>query len=161
MPSLAGSFLVSAPKLLAPAFRRSVVLILRHDLRGAWGLVTNRPATENKGLPFVVYGGGPCPAQGLLLLHGHPDWTSSKTVAPGIFVGDFGCLKKATDSPDADYRFRAFTGCACWDAGQLESEVAGGAWTVVPASGGLLFDTSPADLWDVLRPPKLPVAYSN
>lgn len=127
------------------------------------GLVTNRPATDNKGLPFIVYAGGPCPAQGLLLLHGHPDWAgpSSPKVAPGIFVGDFDCLKKVSDSARSDYRFRAFTGCACWDTGQLESEVAGAAWTVVPASGELLFEIATADLWNVLRPPKLPVAGPN
>ena len=55
-------------------------------------------------------------------------------MAPGIFVGDFGCLKKVTDSPDADYRFRAFTGCACWE---IQAKV---PW---PATGGDQGDGSP------------------
>jgi putative transcriptional regulator len=164
MTSLAGSFLIASPKVIAPAFHRSVVLLLRHDAQGAFGLVVNRPGTDRKGLPFVVFNGGPCEAQGLLLLHGHPEWQEAfpgTVVTPEIFVGDFACLKKVSDAPEAGYRFRAFIGFAGWGAGQLESEVADCAWTVAPATGELMFDSPVEELWSVLRPPKLPVPGRN
>lgn len=39
---LTGQLLVAAPKLVDPAFRKTVVLVLRHDRGGALGLVINR-----------------------------------------------------------------------------------------------------------------------
>jgi putative transcriptional regulator len=164
MPSYAGSFLVASPKVIAPPFHQSVVLLLRHDTQGAFGLIVNRAGTDRKGLPFVVFSGGPCEAQGLLLLHGHPDWHEAfpgTVAAPGIFLGDFACLKKVSEAPEAGYRFRAFVGYSCWGAGQLEAELAGAAWTVVPANSELLFDTPVEELWTVLRPPKLPAPGRN
>jgi putative transcriptional regulator len=127
MPSHAGSFLVASPKVIVPAFHQSVVLLLRHDTQGALGLIVNQPGTDRKGLPFVVFSGGPCEAQGLLLLHGHPGWHDAflgTVAAPGIFLGD---LKKVSEAPEAGYRFRAFVYYSCRVAGPLDSELAGGA----------------------------------
>src|SRR5438067_961646 len=103
MSSLAGSFLVARPVLKDPSFRQTVVLLLQHGAAGAFGLVVNRQATV-EGLPFPVFVGGPCEAQGLLMLHGHADWVEETAdepkpeVAPGIFVGDAGSLSRATQS---------------------------------------------------------------
>jgi hypothetical protein len=104
MPSHAGSFLVASPKVIAPPFHQSVVLLLRHDTQGAFGLIVSQPGTDRKGLPFVVFSGGLCEAQGLLLLHGQPEWHEAfpgTVAAPGIFLGDFACLKKVTEAPEA------------------------------------------------------------
>src|SRR3712207_6054402 len=43
MGSLAGHFLVASPHLGDPNFFRSVVLVIRHDEEGAFGVVLNRP----------------------------------------------------------------------------------------------------------------------
>ncbi len=157
-----GSFLVARSVLQDPNFRQSVVLLLQHGAEGAFGLVVNRPAPV-KGAPFPVFSGGPCPAQGLLMLHGHDDWLDmtpeqkGNHLAPGIFIGNAECLKHASDSEsDEGLRFRVFSGYAGWGPGQLERELIAGAWSVVPANGQLLFDTPPEDLWDKLAPPRLP-----
>jgi putative transcriptional regulator len=167
--SLAGSFLVARPVLKDPNFARSVVLLLAHSADGAFGLVVNRPVPEPiEGLPFPVYLGGPCPAPGLLLLHGHPEWRTAdpdlppepapaEEVAPGVFVGDVACLERAREAGSgAGLRLRVFNGYAGWASDQLEGEIAVGAWVVVPASGDLLFDTPAEDLWDRLVPPPIP-----
>jgi putative transcriptional regulator len=164
--SLAGSFLVARPVLHDPNFAHSVVLLLAHSDEGAFGLVVNRPVPEPvEGLPLPVFFGGPCPAPGLLMLHGRPDWhepdpdTEGDTgeVAPGIFVGDAACLERAREAADeGPPRFRVFSGYAGWSGGQLEGELAAGAWAVVPARGPLLFDTPVEELWDRLVPPSLP-----
>src|SRR4029079_19421480 len=44
MDSLAGKLLVSAPSLLDPNFRRTVVMMTHHDEEGAMGLVLSRPS---------------------------------------------------------------------------------------------------------------------
>jgi putative AlgH/UPF0301 family transcriptional regulator len=75
--SLAGSFLIARPILKDPNFAETVVLVLNHDEDGALGLVVNRVA-EEEALPFPVFGGGPCPAPGFFMIHGHAEWTTSK-----------------------------------------------------------------------------------
>ena len=79
MTSLAGKFLVAKPILQDPNFAQTVVLILRHNGEGAFGLVVNRPA-ESEGVPFPVYVGGPCPASGLIIGYGKKRGLRSKIV---------------------------------------------------------------------------------
>jgi putative transcriptional regulator len=164
--SLAGSFLVARSVLQDENFAQTVVLLLAHSTDGAFGLVVNRPAPEPvEGLSVPVFFGGPCPAPGLLLLHGHADWQTDpnteeadqQEVAPGIFVGNAACLERASEpSAGEPLRLRVFSGYAGWAGGQLEGEIAAGAWAVVPAAGQLLFDTPVEELWDRLAPPSLP-----
>lgn len=161
MPPLAGSFLVARPALQDENFRKTVVLILQHGKGGAFGLVINRTA-DIEGLPFPVFNGGPCGAQGLLMLHGQADWiegdddADSKVIAPGIFLGNSSCLKRVKTEGEQPSRFRMFAGYAGWGPGQLESELVSGAWAIVPANGEVLFDTPLDDLWAQLLPPAIP-----
>jgi len=200
--SLAGSFLVAQSSLNDPNFMQTVVLILAHTEGGAFGLVVNRPAKKD-GLPFPVFEGGPCPAPGLFMLHGHPDWVDAadedsdleaevdeeddeddeddeqvdeddqeepeqpqREVAPGIFLADPACLKRATQpdddgEPDDTIRFRAYQGYAGWGPGQLEHELDAGAWQVTPADSNILFETPVEALWRLLAPPRLPRPSAN
>jgi putative transcriptional regulator len=164
--SLAGSFLVAQPSLIDPNFRQTVVLILAHSDEGAFGLIVNRPVPK-PALPFPVFHGGPCPAPGLFMLHGHRDWLddspepeedgAQREVAPGIFLGDASCLKRAQQAADSDsLHFRAFQGYAGWGPGQLEAEMHGGAWLTTPADSDALFATPADALWRLLAPPRLP-----
>jgi putative transcriptional regulator len=164
--TLAGSFLVARTVLQDPNFAQSVVLILAHNSDGAFGLVVNRPAPA-VGLPFPLFLGGPCPAPGLIMLHGHAEWAAGTgegelkgvkpEIAPGVFMGDAACLEKAGQLIDDDVRrCRVFNGYAGWGSDQLERELAGGAWAVVRANGEVLFDTPAEELWDRLMPPAIP-----
>jgi putative transcriptional regulator len=160
--SLVGSFLVARPVLHDPSFRRTVVLLLQHGSEGAFGLVVNRPKAVT-GLPFPLYIGGPCEAEGLIMLHGHADWLGEEddveenTVAPGVFLGDAGCLERASEPPPGGaFRFRVFKGYSGWGPNQLEGELAAGAWAILPLTDALLFDTPVEELWDRLAPPPIP-----
>jgi putative transcriptional regulator len=164
--SLAGSFLIAQHTLRDPNFAHTVVLLLAHGEEGAFGLVVNRPA-QAEGLPWPVFDGGPCPSPGLLMLHGHAGWASAgdapdgenvvREAGQGIFVGDAACLERASEEKEGEAaRFRVFTGYAGWGPGQLEDELASGAWGVTPATGDLLFDTPADELWDRLAPPRIP-----
>ena len=164
--SLAGSFLIARPVLKDPNFAEAVVLVLNHDEDGALGLVVNRPM-KAKDLPFPVFRGGPCPAPGFFMLHGHAEWVTSKPalsgeggqkeIAPGIFVGDESSAEQANgDAAPEPLKLRIFRGYAGWGPGQLESELASGAWGVVAASGDVIFNTPVDELWDRLSPPRIP-----
>lgn len=161
--SYAGCFLIAKPILQDPNFKRTVVFLLAHNAEGAFGLVVNRPA-EAKGLPWPVYVGGPCPSPGLIMLHGHAEWAEDDEaaekehqLAPGIFSGDAACLDRVTQTEEGEQlRFRVFSGYAGWGGGQLEGELATGAWSVATANGSILFDTPVEELWDRLAPPRIP-----
>ena len=167
MTSLAGSFLVASPMLEDPNFARAVVLLLQHGPDGAFGLVVNRPA-HIEGVPLPLFAGGPCPVEGVLMVHGHAEWAQpapdqpKAQIAPGIFVGDASCLSRISDAqPGQPLRFRIFRGYAGWGPEQLEGELEAGAWRVVPASGQLLFGTPPEELWGRLMPPRIPESSLN
>jgi putative transcriptional regulator len=161
--SYAGCFLIAKPILQDPNFKRTIVFLLAHNAEGAFGLVVNRPA-EAKGLPWPVFVGGPCPSPGLIMLHGHAEWTEEDEntdkehqLAPGIFSGDAACLDRVTQTDEGEScRFRVFSGYAGWGGGQLEGELVAGAWSVAPANGSILFDTPVEELWDRLAPPRIP-----
>jgi putative transcriptional regulator len=164
--SHAGSFLIARPILKDPNFAQTVVLLLAHSTEGAFGVVVNRPLQAEE-LPFPLFDGGPCPSPGVVILHGHPDWVEATDdaeapspkpeVAPGIFVGDEACLNRAAHpGPSQELRCRVFRGFAGWGSGQLEQEIASGAWALAPATGQQLFDTPVDDLWVGLLPPAIP-----
>ena len=169
--SLAGSFLVAQSSLADPNFLQSVVLILVHNDGGAFGLVVNRPA-HKPNLPFPVFKGGPCPAPGLVVLHGHSDWVDDteetngkcgqREVAPGIFLGDPSCLQRACNAEEGNtVRCRAYQGYAGWGPGQLEGELSEGAWLITPAESDVLFETPVDVLWRLLAPPRIPRPSAN
>jgi putative transcriptional regulator len=165
MPSLAGSFLVAKPILRDPFFTQTVVLLLQHTGEGAFGLVVNREASA-EGLPFPVHVGGPCPSEGLLMLHGHEDWLDdeeeTEPVAPGIFLGDNSCMSHISNAEDDEkLRYRLFAGYAGWGPDQLERELVSGAWVVVAATGEMLFDTPFEELWDRLSASSIPRPSAN
>lgn len=162
MPSYAGKFLIARAALQEASFRQTVVLLLQHSSQGAFGLVVNR-AVKVEGLPFPVFAGGPCESEGLLMLHGHADWVEEpaeqppREVAPGVFLGDASCLNRIHEGPAGpELRYRMFSGYAGWGPGQLEGELAAGAWAIAPATGQLLFDVPAEDLWYRLVPPTIP-----
>src|SRR5260221_443205 len=45
--SLAGQLLIASPSMADPRFERTVILMVRHDKNGAFGIVVNRPIGEH------------------------------------------------------------------------------------------------------------------
>jgi len=166
MSSLAGSFLVARPSLDDGFFGRTVVLMLQHGGDGAFGLVLNRVA-NSKDFPFAVHVGGPCKFNGFILLHGQEEWVEeserpSAQICPGVFLGDADCFKRIVDPPPGhDWRFRVFTGYSGWGPGQLEGELAQGAWSIVGAQCKHVFDTKLEELWLRLVPSSIPTPSLN
>lgn len=169
MPFHAGSFLVARPTLKDPFFGKTVVLLLQHQAEGAFGLIINRPlpVEDLSSTPLKLYLGGPCDADGLLLLHGHRDWLADPDhpgpteVAPGIFLGDSSVAERITENPDEPLRYRVFKNYSGWGPGQLESELASGVWAIVPANGELLFDTPVEAIWAAAMPSLIPPFSQN
>lgn len=155
MTSLQGCFLMAAPDLIDPNFYRTVVLLVQHDEGGAFGLVLNRPTRKTIREIWTELGRGECAYDGPLYLGGpvtgplialHDDRERADgEVLPGVYVT---ANKDVIDSLIADppERMRVFSCYSGWAANQLESELAEGAWIVVPATSELIF-LEEEDLW--------------
>lgn len=171
--SLAPGFLIASPPLGDPNFDRTVVLLAIHGEGGALGFVVNRtaPLTLGELLSFAGYGGeksadlspvfvgGPVqPSSGWIL---GLDLEVSAT-AEVIPVGDRLQITSSRDAFDAlarDVKGRAageqvtkkrlvMLGYSGWAPGQLEGEIAAGAWLPVPLDEGILFDVAVEERWE-------------
>jgi putative transcriptional regulator len=161
-----GLLLVAAPTLLDPNFVDTVVLLLDADEDGAIGVVLNRPTPvpveevlDDWGAvvaePEVLFQGGPVSTEGALAVALLEDGAAVPDTGFRAVAGRFGLVDLDTPVDALAGRIaalRIFAGYAGWGAGQLEEEVAEGAWYVVPSEAGDLCREDPSDLWrDVLR----------
>jgi putative transcriptional regulator len=160
--SLAPSLLVALPDLADPNFRRTVVLLVHHDEDGTVGLVLNRKTdlsaedlcgtldVEWSGDPeLVVNWGGPVqPNTGWVVAGGDelgalPE--STRCTDELYFAGSLDALRIVAER--VPERLRLFLGYAGWGPGQLEGEIAAGAWVVAPLSLESVFEVAEEDLW--------------
>lgn len=166
----AGRLLVATPLLGDPNFRRSVVLVVEHEIaEGTLGIVLNRPTqipvgqvleqwTEVATEPSVVFRGGPVAqesALALALVPGTDEPIGWRALDGAPALARLGLLD--LDTPPrllapAINEMRVYAGYAGWSPGQLESEIGEGAWLVVGAEPSDVFAAEPEDLWrTVLR----------
>jgi putative transcriptional regulator len=154
--SLRGHLLVASPDLTDPNFHRSVILMIDHDDQGALGLVLNRPLKktigeiwhqihdgEKLGSKAPVHWGGPV-AGPLVAVH-QLEECAEVEIIPGIyFTTDK--IRVGQAIKQAAKKLRFYVGCAGWSAGQLEEEIAEGAWGILPARSIHVVE-SPENLW--------------
>jgi len=160
--SLRGQLLVAGPALVDPNFRRTVVLLGEHGDEGAMGVVLNRastarvadavpPLAELTGPEEPVYLGGPVQPEAVLVLADFADAEQAEMVvveSVGFLPGEIA----AADALGELRGVRVFAGYAGWGPGQLEDELADGAWIVLAARSADVFTTAPETLWrEVLR----------
>jgi putative transcriptional regulator len=162
--SLKGKLLVAAPMMHEPTFARTVISVLEHGDEGALGVVINRPGeasldevvppvAELASRPAVLFSGGPVEPQAAIALGvvgmGAAQEGWRPVVHPVVTVDlDVDPTLLATTLRE----LRVFAGYAGWTAGQLESEIAHGAWYVVESLPLDAFDAAPDRLWSaVLR----------
>lgn len=147
---------------------------------GTLGVVINRPTRTPVGAvladwhdlmtsPSVLHEGGPVQRDGALCLGqlrpglapGFPYGEGREYLGEGgprpvrPTSGDVGLVDLDADTalvaPQVS-ALRVFAGHSGWEPGQLEDEVAEGAWFVVPSQPSDLFSTEPETLWrTVLR----------
>ncbi len=155
-----GALLLAGELLEDPNFRNTIVLVCRHDAEGAYGLVLNRPSHMPLREIFEispqdpeaaerrrVYIGGPVRPEELQVLElGGEAVPEAVTLAPGVNVGGRWDSLEAILSR-GEPSLRLFLGYAGWGPGQLEDEIAEGAWEVRrPKDLGRLLET-PDEEW--------------
>jgi putative transcriptional regulator len=163
MDGLKGRLLVAAPVLGDENFDRTVVLLLEHNDEGALGVVLNRPSGLEVSDPLpewsayalepeVVFIGGPVSRSSVIALARFDG--DAPAAAWEQVLGSVGVVDLSHDPVligGSLGAVRVFAGYAGWGPGQMESEIAEGAWYVVAADPGDVFTDSPTELWrDVL-----------
>jgi putative transcriptional regulator len=162
--SLAGQLLIAAPTMGDPRFFHAVVLVVRHDEDGAFGIVINRPVGERSIAMLLeasgdsdpdvegsvrVFAGGPVQPELGFVVHsaeyrraetldvdGHVAMTASRQV-----LRDIGHQRGPEKSLFA-------LGYAGWGPGQLDGELARQEWFTAPEEPKLIFDDDRENLWD-------------
>jgi putative transcriptional regulator len=160
--SLAGKLLVATPAIQGSCFDRAVVYMCAHDHEGAMGVIINYPVAtvqldeilkqlEIKTPEIIpelpIHFGGPVETYRGFVLHTGEAAQDSIFAKDGIVVSaSVNILQKIADGqgPKQGYLMLGYSG---WAAGQLESEIEGGSWIVVPASKELVFATSNDTKW--------------
>jgi len=166
---LTGYFLISEIGLMDPNFYRSVVLMITHDDKGAFGLVVNRPSKLTLGdlvegmgkspaASIPVYVGGPLQQDFLFVLHtefaaGSSGDNEKRPVEGVVFepmtqsAVDY-LKEKWSSLPDGKRpTVRLYAGYSGWGPGQLEGELQSEAWVVLPATQEIIFHPNPAEGW--------------
>ncbi len=168
--SAKGKFLVATPDMPDPRFARTVIYMVDHSPEGAFGLIVNRVGTRRTlaallaslGLapppdmpeaatrdPIDLHIGGPVQPESGFVLHSD-DHQRAQTRALGgglaitmdpTILGDMAAGKGPRHSI-------VCLGYAGWSPGQLDREIAGKGWVVVPADPALIFDADHGSKWE-------------
>jgi len=165
--NLTNQLLIATPDMQDERFYRAVILICEHNEHGALGININLPSdvqfdeileslqiNEN---PFselnqLIYEGGPVNTQCGFILHqpgkpGELEFESSIQVSDSINLTTSKDIIRSIANNHFNLDWLMALGCATWDAGQLEQEVADHAWLITAVNDDLVFNHQ-TDRWD-------------
>ncbi len=165
--SHAGELLVADESMPDGRFSQSVILMIRHDEEGAFGVMINKPKAVDSRVPLWallgdrddkgdgydrevdLFFGGPVDLRRLVVVHDDGYGTEGT-----IRLGD-GLAVTLTSAPLHDLaqgrgpaRHVMALGYAGWAPGQLEFEISRGSWHWVPAEAGFVFGADSAKKWE-------------
>lgn len=159
--NLTNQLLIAQPGMPDERFTQAVILICEHNEHGAMGIRINQPSDidfaeillgldlDDGGLVHnqPVYEGGPVNAEcGFILHRGNSQFDSSITITPSLALTTSKDIIQAIAKDNLKGEWLMALGCATWDAGQLEQEIAANDWLSGPVDENLLFDLS-EDKW--------------
>ena len=164
---LNNQLLIATPEMPDERFRRAVILICEHNEHGALGININLPSDVrfNEILDSLqikeatlfepeqsVYEGGPVNTQCGFILHqsdkpAELEFESSIQVSDSINLTTSKDIIRAIANNQFKQNWLMALGCATWEAGQLEQEVANHDWLITAANDDLIFDHQ-TDRWD-------------
>ncbi len=151
--------LVAKPELQDPNFAHSVILVVFDRIEGPVGIILNRPtpvklkdvfadSAKFKNRTDALFFGGPVQPRGLLFVFetSTPQPNAFKAVDDLYLSADGALLDRLlTATPARIQRF--FMGYSGWASVQLDAEIAGGAWYVLPVERATVLAAKPETLW--------------
>jgi len=149
------NLLIASPALADPNFRQTVVLILSGNDEETFGVILNRQSDKRIAEIWDQIFETPCRTKQLLHLGG-PVFgplialhTSKELADAEVFPGLYFSTQKESIEAVVDekqHSFRLYVGGAGWGKKQLKTEIQQGAWYLIPATIGDVFD-DPTEIW--------------
>ena len=170
LSDLTGCLLLATPGMQDPRFHKAVILICAHDKKGAMGLVINNEMTtvttqevlselnEKQNIKvnaniapnhFPVLSGGPVETSRGFLLHSTDHvWPDSVKINDLYSItGTLDALQDVVDGKGPAHMV-FILGYAGWSQGQLDQELADGAWLIAKdAPYSLTFSKDTLNIW--------------
>lgn len=159
----AGMLLVAMPGMPDPRFANAVIFLCAHSEDGAMGLVVNQ-IVDSVTLPQVisqlgidgpveaedepVHCGGPVESSRGFVLHS-PDYVLDSTLMIDqrfALTATVDVLKAIAAGKGPQHKVFAL-GYAGWSAGQLDAEIQGNGWLIVPADSEIVFSRDNDGKW--------------
>ena len=159
-------FLVATKKISDSRFKKTVILMLEHDKKGAIGIVINKPlgtislgsliSKENDqsinkkelyDIKIPIYWGGPVDKNKILILHSK-DYKNETTKEYSNLStsNDLATLVKIAEKK-GPIKSLVVLGLAAWNKGQLDGEIELERWTLSESSMDLIFETKNNEKW--------------
>ena len=162
--SLTGQLLVAAPDMEDPRFAHTVILVVKHDRNGAFGIVINRPVEERPYSELLkalgdkdtnveggvrIFAGGPVqPELGFIVHSAEYHRPETVTIDGKLAVTSTPDVLRDMAHGHGPKKALVAFGYAGWGPGQLDHEMALRGWFTAPADPDLVFDDDRATLWD-------------
>lgn len=153
-----GKLLISEPSLQDFYFRKSVILLIDYSIKGAFGLIINKPLNVKLNeitkdfLNFdgKLFLGGPVKTDNLFYIHTKGDEIkNSAKIMDGLYWGgDIKTIKNMilnNQITTNDIRF--FVGYSGWGSKQLDRELELNSWIVVNTKVEHIINANPDKLW--------------
>ena len=164
--SVKGFFLIATEKIKDSRFKKTVILMLEHDEKGALGIVINKPLGKitlgslvskiddpsiNKkklyDVKIPIFWGGPVDENKILILHSN-DYKNETTKKYNNLStsSDLITLVKIAERKGPK-KSLVILGLAAWNIGQLDGEIELERWTLSEIDEDLIFDTESKKKW--------------
>jgi putative transcriptional regulator len=149
MSSRRGQLLIASPRLHDPNFLRAVVLIVKDEEEGALGVILNRPLEISVAdacseqvdaaaeVDEPIHQGGPCEGP-LTALHTNFAAEGDEVIDGIRFTMDRESIEWLMANNQGPIKY--FAGYSGWGQGQLDAEIAEGAWQLAPAEQEHIFE---------------------
>jgi putative transcriptional regulator len=158
-----GQLLVATAEMKDPRFAEAVIYMVKHDAKGAFGLVVNRPiakgpfedllkgfGTEIEGAKgeVVIHYGGPVSAGQGFMLHSDDVVTENSIKLPnGLAMTADIKMIEAMARGRGPRQSLVMLGYAGWGPGQLEMELTANSWFVTRGDKSLIFGKDAVKKW--------------
>lgn len=162
--SLTGQLLIASPTLRDPRFYHTVVLMVRHNPGGAFGIVINRLLGERPlanvleamgekddgvtGNLRIFYGGPVQPEVGLVIHSTDYHLDSTIALSDHVAVTSSRQILRDIATQHGPEKALVAFGYAGWASGQLEGELARRDWYTAGQDSKLIFDEDRDKIWD-------------
>ena len=158
-----GKLLAARPGMPDVRFRRSVILLVEHSEKGAFGLMLNRiaqkmplsalyrsfgiTASGESSQVNIHYGGPVSPDSGFVLHTTEHEFEAGYKVGQKVAISPMDTVLRAMARGKRPKKIVFLVGYAGWGAGQLEREMRRGDWYTAPADPDILFDDDHESKW--------------